>query len=108
MGAQLTLDKLLERAVDLFPGRELVTKLPDGNVHRYTYADASERINRLAHALDDLGLERGTALVSSQRTTTGTTNSTSGRRVRGGRSTCATCGCPTTTSSTRSTTPKTG
>ncbi|MFC6719276.1 long-chain fatty acid--CoA ligase [Natrialbaceae archaeon GCM10025810] len=59
MGVQLTLDKLLERAVDLFPDRELVTKLPEGSIHRYTYADAYERICRLAHALDELGLEAG-------------------------------------------------
>ncbi|PCR92786.1 long-chain fatty acid--CoA ligase [Natrinema ejinorense] len=59
MSVELTLDKLLERAVDLFPDRELVTKLPDGSTHRYTYADAGERINQLAGALDDLGLEAG-------------------------------------------------
>ncbi|WP_440770479.1 long-chain fatty acid--CoA ligase [Natronorubrum sp. DTA28] len=59
MGVQLTLDRLLERAVDLFPDRELVTKLPDGSTHRYTYADAYERICQLAHALDELGLEEG-------------------------------------------------
>ncbi|WP_436345081.1 long-chain fatty acid--CoA ligase [Natronorubrum sp. FCH18a] len=60
MGVQLTLDKILERAVDLFPERELVTKLPDGSTHRYTYADAYGRICQLAHALDELGLEDGT------------------------------------------------
>jgi fatty-acyl-CoA synthase len=59
MDVELTLDKLLERAIDLFPDRELVTKLPDGSTHRYTYADAGERINQLAGALDDLGLEVG-------------------------------------------------
>ncbi len=59
MGVELTLDKILERAVDLFPDRELVTKLPDGSTHRYTYADAYGRINQLAGALDDLGLEAG-------------------------------------------------
>jgi fatty-acyl-CoA synthase len=59
MGAQLTLDTILDRAVDLFPDRELVTKLPDGSVHRYTYADAYDRICQLAGALDDLGLEAG-------------------------------------------------
>ncbi|WP_207290840.1 long-chain fatty acid--CoA ligase [Haloterrigena alkaliphila] len=59
MGAQLTLDKILERAVDLFPDRELVTKLPDGEMHRYTYGDAYERICQLAGALDELGLEEG-------------------------------------------------
>ncbi|QLG51246.1 long-chain fatty acid--CoA ligase [Natrinema halophilum] len=59
MGVQLTLDKVLERAVTLFPDRELVTKLPDGGIHRYTYADAYDRICQLAGALDDLGLETG-------------------------------------------------
>jgi len=59
MDVELTLDTLLDRAVDLFPERELVTKLPDGSTHRYTYADAYERICQLAGALDDLGLERG-------------------------------------------------
>lgn len=59
MDAQLTIDKMLDRAVQLFPDREIVTKTPDGSMHRYTYADAGERIAQLAHALDDLGVERG-------------------------------------------------
>lgn len=59
MDVQLTLDNLLDRAVDLFANRELVTKRPDGSKHRYTYADANERIRQLANALDDLGVERG-------------------------------------------------
>jgi fatty-acyl-CoA synthase len=56
MGTPLTLDKLIGRAVDLFGDRELVTKRPDGSVHRYTYADAYGRICRLANALDALGV----------------------------------------------------
>ena len=56
METPLTLDKLLGRAVDLFGDRELVTKRPDGSVHRYTYADAHDRICRLANALDELGV----------------------------------------------------
>ncbi|MFC7154947.1 long-chain fatty acid--CoA ligase [Halomarina halobia] len=59
MDVQLTVTGLLDRAVDLFPDREIVTKRPDGSLHRYTYADAHARICRLAHALDDLGVERG-------------------------------------------------
>jgi fatty-acyl-CoA synthase len=59
MDVQLTLDKILERANRLFANREIVTKLPDGSKHRYTYGDAYDRICQLAHALDDLGLERG-------------------------------------------------
>ena len=59
MDVQLTLDDLLARAVDLFPDREIVTKTPGGDVHRYTYADMAGRVAQLAHALDDLGLEAG-------------------------------------------------
>jgi fatty-acyl-CoA synthase len=59
MDVQLTLDRLLARAVDLFPDREVVTKTTDGDLHRYTYADLDDRVRRLAGALDDLGVERG-------------------------------------------------
>ncbi|MFB6353058.1 MAG: long-chain-fatty-acid--CoA ligase, partial [Halobacteriales archaeon] len=45
--------------VEQFPHKEIVTKRPDGRLHRYTYGDAYERICRLAHALDDYGLDRG-------------------------------------------------
>jgi fatty-acyl-CoA synthase len=59
MDVQLTLGELLDRAVRLFPGREIVTKQPDGDRHRYTYGEAGARINQLAHALDELGVESG-------------------------------------------------
>ncbi|WP_174811862.1 long-chain fatty acid--CoA ligase [Salinadaptatus halalkaliphilus] len=57
MGVQLTLDKVIDRAAELFPDRELVTKRPDGSIHRYTYADAHDRICQLAHALDELEVD---------------------------------------------------
>jgi fatty-acyl-CoA synthase len=59
MDVQLTIDKIIDRANRLFPDREIVTKTPDGSLHRYTYADAYERICQLAHALDELGVEEG-------------------------------------------------
>ncbi|WP_368279801.1 long-chain fatty acid--CoA ligase [Halomarina oriensis] len=59
MDVQLTLDHLLARAVDLFPDREIVTKTPSGDLHRYTYAEMAARAAQLAGALDDLGLETG-------------------------------------------------
>ena len=59
MDVQLTLQEIIGRAVDLYPDREIVTKQPDGSLHRYTYADAYERICQLAGALDELGVERG-------------------------------------------------
>ncbi|WP_232703601.1 long-chain fatty acid--CoA ligase [Halobacterium wangiae] len=59
MDYELTITKFLERANDLFDHKEIVTALPDGSTHRYTYGDAYERISRLAHALDDYGMEPG-------------------------------------------------
>ena len=41
------------------PCAEVVTRLPGGEVHRYTYADFGRRTRQLMHALDGLGLERG-------------------------------------------------
>ncbi|WP_410767481.1 long-chain fatty acid--CoA ligase [Haloferax sp. DFSO60] len=55
---ELTITKFLERATDRFGHKEIVTKLDDG-YHRYTYADAYERIAQLAHALDEFGLDAG-------------------------------------------------
>lgn len=54
---ELTLQVMLERATDLFGHKEIVSELPDGTTHRYTYEDAYDRIGQLANALDDLGVE---------------------------------------------------
>jgi len=59
MDYDLTITKFLERARDLFDHKEIVTALPDGSTHRYTYGDAYERISQLAHALDDYGMAAG-------------------------------------------------
>ncbi|GAA0274058.1 long-chain fatty acid--CoA ligase [Halobacterium noricense] len=59
MDYDLTLTKTLQRAVTQFPHKEIATKLPDGSYHRYTYADAYDRICQLAHALDEFGLDQG-------------------------------------------------
>jgi len=59
MDVQLTIDGILGRAEELFADREIVTKLPDGSVHRYTYAEMGARARQLANALDDLGVGRG-------------------------------------------------
>ncbi|WP_247004707.1 long-chain-fatty-acid--CoA ligase [Halosolutus gelatinilyticus] len=59
---ELTLQVMIERATDLFGHKEIVSELPDGTTHRYTYADAYDRMGRLANALDDLGIEPGTRL----------------------------------------------
>src|SRR5262249_5731665 len=59
MDFQLTLPPLLRRAEAYFPGKRIVTRLPDKSFHRYTYADFGRRSRQLAVALQELGLERG-------------------------------------------------
>ena len=56
---ELTLQVMLERATDLFGHKEIVSELPDGTSHRYTYDDAYDRIGQLANALDDIGVGAG-------------------------------------------------
>ncbi|MBX3084115.1 MAG: long-chain fatty acid--CoA ligase [Anaerolineae bacterium] len=58
MDYQLTLRPLLERAVRIFPKRELVTKVGT-TLHRYTYADMYPRVCKLANVLGKLGVKHG-------------------------------------------------
>ena len=58
MDYQLTLTPLLERARRLFPRKEIVTKAGP-SLERYTYEQMSERVGRLANALEKLGIQRG-------------------------------------------------
>ena len=58
MDYPLTLTPLLERARRLFPKKEIVTKAGPG-LERYTYAQMTERVGRLANALEKLGVRRG-------------------------------------------------
>jgi acyl-CoA synthetase (AMP-forming)/AMP-acid ligase II len=59
MDYQLTLPAMLRRAEQLFPGREIVSRLPDRSFHRYTYKDFVARARRLATALRRAGLRPG-------------------------------------------------
>jgi fatty-acyl-CoA synthase len=55
----LTLDKILRRANRVFPDKEVVSVLPSGKRHRYTYADLYRRTVRLMNALRKLGVKPG-------------------------------------------------
>src|SRR5436309_2658417 len=59
MNYPLTLTPLFERAGKLFATKEIASKMVDGSMHRYTYADMYSRAHRLAHALHRLGIQRG-------------------------------------------------
>ena len=59
MDFPLTLTHFLERVPLYFPSTEIVSRLPDGSLHRHTYGDFYKRTCKLAHALTRLGVARG-------------------------------------------------
>jgi fatty-acyl-CoA synthase len=59
MDFPLTLTHILERADRLFPEVQIVSRMPDRSLDRYTYADFYQRARALAEALQRLGLWRG-------------------------------------------------
>jgi len=59
MDYPLTVDRILEHARRTYPHKRITTKLPDGSLHRYTYADMYARVKRLCNALEGLGLQPG-------------------------------------------------
>src|SRR5579864_3873525 len=58
MDFPLTLQHFLELAGKLFPNKEIVTRAPAG-MHRYCYRDYYRRTHRLAHVLEQLGVQPG-------------------------------------------------
>jgi len=56
---ELNIRLLLERAARYFPDNEIVTRLPDGGLHRYTYRVLNERVHRLASRLASIGVRPG-------------------------------------------------
>ncbi len=58
MDYPLTLQHAYNRAVRLFPRKEIVTRTEDG-LHRYTYREWGRRTAQLAHALHKAGFKEG-------------------------------------------------
>ena len=55
----LLLSTLYERAVRIYPHREIVSVNPDGSLHRTTYGETDIRVRKLATALERLGVDSG-------------------------------------------------
>jgi fatty-acyl-CoA synthase len=64
MQDQLTIDRLLQRARTLHVGKEVVSRLADKSLHRYSYADFYRRVLRLMSALRRLGVKPGDRVAS--------------------------------------------
>ncbi|MGZ5124562.1 MAG: long-chain fatty acid--CoA ligase [Burkholderiales bacterium] len=59
MDFPLTLSHVLDRAGALFGSTEIVSRLADKSLHRYTYGEFHRRVLALAAALQRLGLRKG-------------------------------------------------
>ena len=59
MDYPLTLSTIFRRAEQVFPNQEIVWRLTDKSIRRYTFADFTGRARRLAQVLLDLGLKPG-------------------------------------------------
>jgi len=55
----LTLDRILIRAEKMFPEQEIVSRLANGSIHRYSYGQFFVRTLRLMNALRALGVKPG-------------------------------------------------
>jgi fatty-acyl-CoA synthase len=64
MDYPLTLTHFLERVRTFFPHGEVVSRLPDGSLHRYRYADFYRRSCQLARALSRAGVKPGDRVAS--------------------------------------------
>ena len=59
MAEPLRVATLIEHAAKWHGDTEIVSRLPEGGMHRYTYAEANRRSQQLAQALLKLGIENG-------------------------------------------------
>lgn len=59
MDMPLLISGLIQYAADYHSEAEIVAREIEGDIHRYTYADAHPRIKRMALALKRLGMTQG-------------------------------------------------
>ncbi|HSZ87549.1 MAG TPA: AMP-binding protein, partial [Puia sp.] len=64
MDYRLTLPTVLRRAESLFGEKEIISRLPDKNIHRYTYCDFTKRTKKLSAALHQLGIRQGDRIAT--------------------------------------------
>lgn len=59
MDYQLTLPTILRRAETFYGKKQIISRLPDKSIHRYTYSDLAARVKKLGVALQQLGIGPG-------------------------------------------------
>ncbi|MFW9821777.1 MAG: long-chain-fatty-acid--CoA ligase [Candidatus Thorarchaeota archaeon] len=56
---QLNMINVMKHAIRSYSRQEIVTRKIDGTLHRYTYQDSYERMQKLANALESIGVKVG-------------------------------------------------
>ena len=59
MDRPLLVSSVIDYAAEVYPDVQIVSQTVEGGLHRYGYAEARERIGRLANALIGLGVKPG-------------------------------------------------
>ncbi|MCW3053945.1 MAG: acyl-CoA synthetase (AMP-forming)/AMP-acid ligase, partial [Chthonomonadales bacterium] len=59
MDFPLTIPAILRRAAQVFPEKQIISRLGDGSLHRYTYGDLNRRVLRLMNVIRGLGVRPG-------------------------------------------------
>ena len=59
MDRPLLVSSVIDYAAEVYPDVQIVSQTVEGGLHRYGYAQARERIGRLANALVGLGIKPG-------------------------------------------------
>ena len=64
MDRPLLISSLIDYAADYHGAAEIVSRTVEGPIHRYTYADVSQRSKKLAQALGALGVKSGDRIAT--------------------------------------------
>jgi fatty-acyl-CoA synthase len=64
MSSPLTVTSILKHAVRFHPNSEIVSRTLDNTIHRYTYREFSDRVHRLAAALERAGVRPGDRIAT--------------------------------------------
>jgi 3-(methylthio)propionyl---CoA ligase len=64
MDMPLTITSLIQHAANFHGDTEIVSRSIEGPIHRYTYSDAYQRVQKLANAFIELGVEPGDRIAT--------------------------------------------